>query len=143
VSGGRGWAALSHGRMATVGGDTATGLCVHFHTILLHRLQLYQSTRMTHLKPNKRVESNRRPAGALDAGRELGRVVCDLSCSTAAVAHACRSVSEDHDHSWCGLTCRGFSKPGNGTGYDSGTQPQTEMGMRHDTSVALQNIEMP
>jgi hypothetical protein len=41
------------------------------------------------------------------------------------------------------LTWHGFSQPGNGTGNDSGTQPQTEMGMRHDASVALLNIEMP
>ena len=42
------------------------------------------------IRPNQRVETNRRFACPLDAGQELGRIVCAQPWSPAAVAHAYR-----------------------------------------------------
>jgi hypothetical protein len=44
------------------------------------------------LKPNKSVETNRRPASALGAGQEFESTACAPPLLTAAVAHLCRSA---------------------------------------------------
>ena len=48
---------------------------------------------MTNQRPNKRVETNRRPAFPFEAGRQFGRASCAPQFLSAAVAHPCRSTT--------------------------------------------------